>query len=129
MQHLATIPLRYAPFYQASLLDLCHLNLVSKAPNKETYFFFFLMIRPPPRSTLFPNPPLFRSQGTPIVTRCPLPAHPTALGDQLQVPVALVRRGLCRCAWHRARTWRHNDRRIRMTLADLTVDKIGRAHV
>jgi hypothetical protein len=27
-------------------------------------------------------------QGTPIVARCPLPAHPAALGDQLQVPVA-----------------------------------------
>src|SRR6266478_3135822 len=64
--------------------------------------------RPPPR--------------TPIVTRGPLPAHATALGDQLQMPVALGRRGLCRCAWYRARTWRHNDRRIRMTLADLTVD-------
>src|ERR1700732_2006361 len=38
------------------------------------------------------------------------------------MPVALGRRGLCRCAWHRARTWRNNDRRIRMTLADLTVD-------
>src|SRR6476646_4067310 len=25
-------------------------------------------------------------QGTPIVTRCPLPAHAAALGDQLQVP-------------------------------------------
>ena len=44
------------------------------------------------------------------------------LGDQLQMTVALGRRGLCRCAWHRARTWRHNDRRIRMTLADLTVN-------
>src|SRR5437899_1719196 len=63
-------------------------------------------------------------QGTPIVTRCPLPAHAAALGDQLQVPVALGRRALCRCrcAWHRARTRRHNDCRIRMTLADLTVD-------
>src|SRR5438132_1151695 len=61
-------------------------------------------------------------QGTPIVTRCPLPAHAAALGDQLQVPVALRRRGLCRSAWHCARTWRHNDRRSRMTLADLTVD-------
>src|SRR5262245_44083217 len=61
-------------------------------------------------------------QGTPIVTRCPLPAYPTALGDQLQMPVALGGRGLCRCAWHRARTRWHNDRRIRMTLADLTVD-------
>src|SRR6266851_2313634 len=61
-------------------------------------------------------------QGTPIVTRCPLPAHATALGYQLQVPVALGRRELCRCAWHSARTRRYNDRRIRMTLADLTVD-------
>src|SRR5215470_9263224 len=61
-------------------------------------------------------------QGTPIVARYPLPAHATALGDQLQVAVALGRRGLCRCAWHRARTRRHNDCRIRMTLADLTVD-------
>src|SRR5437868_2747507 len=50
-------------------------------------------------------------QGTPIVTRRPLPAHAAALGDQLQVLVALRRRGLCRGAWHRARTRRHNDRR------------------
>jgi hypothetical protein len=59
------------------------------------------------------------------VTRCPLPAHATALGDQLQMLVALGRRGLCRCAWHRTRTRRHNDRRIRMTLADLTVDIVA----
>src|SRR6202043_3294007 len=64
-------------------------------------------------------------QGTPIVTGCPLPARATALGDQLQMTVALGRRGLCRCAWHRARAWRHNDRRIRMTLADLTVDIVA----
>jgi hypothetical protein len=25
------------------------------------------------------------------------------------VPVALGRRGLCRCAWHCARSWRHNE--------------------
>src|SRR4029077_4272159 len=58
------------------------------------------------------------------VTRCPLPAHAASLGDQLQVPVAPGRRSLCCCAWHRTRTWRHNDRRIRMTLAGLTVDII-----
>src|SRR5690348_18056953 len=28
---------------------------------ENTYFFFFLMIRPPPRSTLFPYTTLFRS--------------------------------------------------------------------
>src|SRR4029077_4984295 len=55
----------------------------------------------------------------------PLPAHPAALGDQLQVPVALRRRAVCHCAWHRARTGRHYDRRIRMTLADLTVDIVA----
>src|SRR5882724_2949572 len=41
------------------------------------------------------------------------------------MPVALGRRGLCRRAWHRAQTRRHNDRRIRMTLADLTVDIVA----
>src|SRR5712671_1665259 len=41
------------------------------------------------------------------------------------MPVALGRRGLCRCAWHRARTWWHNDHRIRMTLVDLTVDIVA----
>jgi hypothetical protein len=61
-------------------------------------------------------------QGTPIVTRCPLPAHAASLSDQLQVPVAFRRRGPCRGAWHRVRTWRPNDRRIPMTLADLPVD-------
>ena len=42
----------------------------------------------------------------------------------VQVPVAL-RRDLRRCARHRARSWRHNDRRIRMTLADLTVNIVA----
>src|SRR3712207_8158827 len=28
--------------------------------------FFFIMIRPPPRSTLFPSPPLFRSRLNPL---------------------------------------------------------------
>jgi hypothetical protein len=51
-------------------------------------------------------------------------AHAAALGDQLQVPVALRRRGLCRGAWHRAQMRRHNDRRIRMMLAHLAVDII-----
>src|SRR5207248_1104325 len=38
-------------------------------------------------------------------------AAPLCCTDQLQVLVALRRRGLCRGAWHRARTRRHNDRR------------------
>jgi len=50
-----------------------------------------------------------------------VPLHATALGDQLQVPVPLRRRAVC----HSARTRRHNDHRIRMTLADLTVDIVA----
>src|SRR2546422_2322105 len=42
------------------------------------FFFFFLMIRRPPRSTLFPYTTLFRSRAVQaaadrITTRCPLP--------------------------------------------------------
>src|SRR2546430_5093450 len=35
------------------------------APISNSIFFFFLMIRRPPRSPLFPSPPLSRSQGRP----------------------------------------------------------------
>src|SRR2546430_12314089 len=36
--------------------------------------FFFLMIRHPPRSTLFPSPTLFRSQAVDLAARRPTPA-------------------------------------------------------
>src|SRR6266511_5974928 len=36
-------------------------------PNIVQFFFFFLMIRRPPRSTLFPYTTLFRSCGRPSV--------------------------------------------------------------
>src|SRR3712207_8820708 len=45
--------------------------------------FFFLMIRRPPRSTLFPYTTLFRS-GTPAAIRA-LPAVAEAVGDQIEV--------------------------------------------
>src|SRR3712207_6531220 len=45
--------------------------------------FFFLMIRRPPRSTLFPYTTLFRS-GTPASIRA-LPAIAEAVGDQIEV--------------------------------------------
>src|SRR3712207_4510135 len=45
--------------------------------------FFFLMIRRPPRSTLFPYTTLFRS-GTPASIRA-LPAVAEAVGDQVEV--------------------------------------------
>src|SRR2546429_6807953 len=41
--------------------------------------FFFLMIRRPPRSTLFPYTTLFRSRLAPVMARSPCP-HMTATG-------------------------------------------------
>jgi len=50
-----------------------------------------------------------------------LAASPCGLARQSAAGAGRARRrSLCRGAWHRARTWRHNDCRIRMTLADLT---------
>src|SRR5438874_8931703 len=40
----------------------------------QTYLFFFLMIRRPPRSTLFPYTTLFRSEGVALRLRAPAPA-------------------------------------------------------
>src|SRR5260221_2524468 len=77
-----------------------------------TFPFFFLMIRRPPRSTLFPYTPLFRPVALPLQIVCPLatacgfgltstvtsvelPAQPPALTDticQLTLP-ALVELG------------------------------------
>src|SRR5215813_14027049 len=42
------------------------------------FFFFFLMIRRPPRSTLFPYTTLFRSRPHHLVPRRLLPLHPRA---------------------------------------------------
>src|SRR5258708_18873709 len=38
------------------------------------FFFFFLMIRRPPRSTLFPYTTLFRSAASPLRSPCSQPA-------------------------------------------------------
>src|SRR3712207_9167836 len=46
------------------------------------YFFFFLMIRRPPRSTLFPYTTLFRSDGRDPFG--PRPHDPTGLGSLLR---------------------------------------------
>src|SRR5438477_12995879 len=43
------------------------------------FFFFFLMIRRPPRSTLFPYTTLFRSTASPTL-ECRDPHHPSAVG-------------------------------------------------
>src|SRR5712671_1617976 len=60
-------------------------------------------------------------QGTPVIAGDPLPAHAATFGDQLKMPIALRWRGLGRCTRHPYRSRRHNDRGIRMALADLAV--------
>src|SRR5256885_12999404 len=59
-----------------SCCNQCHWNVIR-------FFFFFLMIRRPPRSTLFPYTTLFRSppviirgQGRTASDRCPCAAQP-----------------------------------------------------
>src|SRR3712207_6903766 len=51
--------------------------------------FFFLMIRRPPRSTLFPYTTLFRSASEPMIrSRCAAPATAAARSDTSAVVVA-----------------------------------------
>src|SRR2546430_13087864 len=48
--------------------------LSTRLPHYRYLFFFFLIIRHPPRSPLFPSPPLFRS--APIVGAAVTVEHP-----------------------------------------------------
>src|SRR5256886_10748617 len=59
-------------------MEVCWFTWISALKN-QIPFFFFLMIRPPPRSTLFPSPTLFRS-GT-------LPQTVLELGSDLLPPL------------------------------------------
>jgi len=61
-------------------------------------------------------------QGTPIVTRCPLPATRPRSAISCRCRSRFVGAVSAVALRNRARTGRHNDRRIRMTLANLTVD-------
>src|SRR2546430_11053640 len=60
------------------------------------YFFFFLMIRRPPRSTLFPYTTLFRSPagickvGTRCLLHCSRATHCTILSPMPSILIALV---------------------------------------
>src|SRR6266576_5045730 len=50
-----------------------------KISSHLLFIFFFLMIRRPPRSTLFPYTTLFRSPAPPLLRRAP-PRGPTRVG-------------------------------------------------
>src|SRR3712207_7417414 len=58
------------------------------------YFFFFLMIRRPPRSTLFPYTTLFRSRRQGLRARAPPrpPPPPARPRDPSRAPLRLPRR-------------------------------------
>src|SRR2546427_11409300 len=57
------------PHLRVSVLRIVYLCTTSHS----FFLFFFLMIRRPPRSTLFPYTTLFRSLDPPIVSVPPLP--------------------------------------------------------
>src|SRR5438552_13752839 len=52
----------------------------------SSLFFFFLMIRRPPRSTLFPYTTLFRSRSAPSKRAPPAPGWPSAEGQARRPP-------------------------------------------
>src|SRR2546428_4812420 len=54
------------------MIDLSILSFISPATCSLYVFFFFLMIRRPPRSTLFPYTTLFRSRVTSATTNEPI---------------------------------------------------------
>src|SRR6266542_843199 len=66
------------------------------APIYACYCFFFLMLRRPPRSTLFPYTTLFRSspRGTPVYGRSRVPRIPSVTidGAQARVTATVVTR-------------------------------------
>src|SRR3712207_7145859 len=57
-----------------------------------TFFFFFLMIRRPPRSTLFPYTTLFRSKGRLLVREGDVAADEAVLPQPFQKGSEAVRR-------------------------------------
>src|SRR5207245_11705853 len=63
------------PFLYMHMLAFLRV-LLSTAQSRSVVFFFFLMIRRPPRSTLFPYTTLFRSRAS----RTPLPSPPRPRG-------------------------------------------------
>src|SRR5205809_7259250 len=59
-------------------LSTSYAQYVTLISPMSHYLFFFLMIRPPPRSTLFPYTTLFRSPPRMVLECCP-PKKPTNL--------------------------------------------------
>src|SRR5436189_4014944 len=67
---------------QLTLFTLSYLDYHIAHPHNPL-FFFFLMIRPPPRSTLFPYTTLFRSAGVAEATQAaPAEGNSAGLGGR-----------------------------------------------
>src|SRR5215207_8687201 len=62
--------------------------------------------------------------GTPVISRRLLPSHPALLGNELEMAVALCRRGLGRLARHRRGARRYDDGGRGMALGDAGVDTV-----
>src|SRR2546423_14312610 len=89
-----------------------------------THPFFFLMIRRPPRSTLFPYTTLFRSDAGPG------PARLRLLGDARRGHLDSRIRANCERVLRAARPWPRGPRRELDGRLRLRRDReIGRAHV
>src|SRR3954468_20736257 len=73
---------------------------------------------------LFPSPDGRLDLRTSVVARGCLPSHTACLGDTAEVAVALGRRGVSRCAWHRRGSWRYDHRRVQMTDGDFGINTI-----
>src|SRR3712207_7342554 len=76
----------------------CVLNIIN-------YSFFFLMIRRPPRSTLFPYTTLFRSE---LQQQCPLQGEEIIVGNQREHEFA-VGRAMHAQAFHIVRSEEHTS--------------------
>src|SRR5205823_10733952 len=70
---------------------MCNLSMLPEEDHKHSVhslpLFFFLMLRPPPRSTLFPYTTLFRSEASHARSGCGI--RPTMLRCSLQMPAML----------------------------------------
>src|SRR6266550_2529015 len=76
MHHARSTSRCWTPFCSRSWYSSASRRSISAARNRARIFFFFLMIRRPPRSTLFPYTTLFRSRrgrGPPRDAPVPLP--------------------------------------------------------
>src|SRR5690242_1203642 len=85
---------------------------------------FVRMRAQPVADDLFPSPDGRLDLRAPVVARGFLPGHAAGLGDTPEVAVALCRRGVSGCAWHRRGPRRHDHRRVWMTVGNSSVNTV-----